>query len=80
MVRMKIAFTAEQSRRLRAEALRRRVSVAAVVREAVDRGLPPESDQYQARFDRTMAAAGTLRSGAGDASARHDEIAGDGRW
>lgn len=67
-------------RRLRAEAQRRGVPIAAVVREAVERLVPDESDARRARFQRALGAAGRFRSGTGDLSSRHDEIAGEGGW
>lgn len=67
-------------RRLRAEARRRRVPMAEVVREAVDRMVPVDPGDYAARFGRALAAVGTFDSGTGDLSARHDEIAGEGEW
>lgn len=67
-------------RRLRAEARRRRVPIAQVVREAVDRLVPHDPGDRQAKFDRALAAAGRFHSGTGDVAARHDEIAGETDW
>jgi len=67
-------------RRLRAEALRRRVPIAAVVRDAVDRAVPADPGDRRAMFQRAISAVGRFDSGSGDVSARHDEIAGDSRW
>ena len=67
-------------RRLRAEARRRRVPIAEVVRQAVDRLVPDDSTERQARIKRALAAAGQFRSGSGDLAARHDEIAGEADW
>mgnify|MGYP006294779831 CR=1 FL=1 len=80
MIRTQISLTEDQMRRLRAEAKRRRVPIAEVLRDAVDRLLPDISQVRQARFTRLMAAGGTCRSGTGDASTRHDEILGEGDW
>jgi hypothetical protein len=80
VIRTQISLTPEQMRRLRAEARRRGVPIAEVVRDAVDRVVPGDPDGRQARFDRALAAAGTFRSGTGDVSARHDAIAGEGEW
>ena len=80
MIRTQISLTEDQMRRLRAEARRRRVPIAAVVREAVDRLVPDEPDERRMRLQRALSAAGRFRSGSGDLSSRHDEIAGEGRW
>ena len=80
MIRTQVSLTADQMRRLRAEAKRRGVPIAEVVRDAVDRTVAADPDNRRARFDRLLAAAGQFRSGSGDVSARHDEIAGEGEW
>ena len=80
MIRTQISLTEDQMRRLRAEARRRRVPIAAVVREAVDRLVPDERDERRMRLQRALGAAGRFRSGSGDLSSRHDEIAGESRW
>lgn len=73
-------MTDEQMRRLRAEARRRRMPIAAIVREAVDRAVPADPGERRAQFQRALSAVGRFDSGSGDVSARHDEIAGDSRW
>lgn len=80
MVRTQVSLTDEQMRRLRAEARRRRMPIAAIVREAVDRAVPADPGERRAQFQRALSAVGRFDSGSGDASARHDEIAGDSRW
>jgi hypothetical protein len=80
MIRTQISLTEEQMRRLRAEARRRRVPIAQVVREAVDRTVPVDPGEREARFRRAMSAAGRFNSGTGDLATRHDEIAGDSEW
>jgi hypothetical protein len=80
MVRTQISLTDEQMGRLRAEARRRRLPIAAIVREAVDRAVPSDPGGRRAMFQRALSAVGRFESGSGDASARHDEIAGDARW
>jgi len=80
MVRTQISLTEEQMGRLRAEARRRRVPIAAIVREAVDRAVPADPGARRALFQRAIAAVGRFDSGSGDVAARHDEIAGDSRW
>lgn len=80
VIRTQISLTEDQMRRLRAEARRRRVPIAVIVREAVDRAVPVDPGDRRARYDRLLGAAGRFRSGTGDISARHDEIAGEGEW
>ena len=80
MIRTQISLTVEQMGRLRAEARRRRVPIAEVVRDAVDRVVPEDPDGRNVRFERFMAASGRFHSGSGDASVRHDEILGEGDW
>ena len=80
MSRTQISLTEDQMRRLRAEARRRRVPIAEVVRDAVERIVPIDPGDRKARFERLMAAAGRFRSGSGDVAERHDEIAGEAEW
>jgi len=80
MIRTQISLTDEQMRRLRAEARRRRVPIAQVVREAVDRAIPLDPGEREARFRRALSAVGRFDSGTGDVASRHDEIAGDSEW
>ncbi len=80
MERTQISLTSDQMRRLRAEARRRRIPIAEVVREAVDRAVPPEQGDRRATFLRALAVAGRFHSGTGDLSKRHDEIAGEAPW
>lgn len=80
MIRTQISLTDEQMRRLRAEARRRRVPIAQVVREAVDRAVPVDPGERVARFRRALATAGRFDSGTGDLATRHDEIAGESDW
>ncbi len=80
VIRTQISLTEDQMRRLRSEARRRRVPIAEVVRDAVDRVVPADPDGRRARIERLLAAAGRFHSGTGDVAARHDEIAGEGEW
>lgn len=80
MVRTQISLTDDQMRRLRAEARRRGVPIAAVVRDAVDRVVPGGTTSRHEAFRRALAAAGRFDSGHGDLAARHDEIAGETDW
>jgi hypothetical protein len=79
MVRMQIQFTEAEVEALRSEASQRNVSIAAVVREAVDerlsRGRRQPSRDELAR--RALAAVGRFSSGTGDVSARHDDYFAD---
>ena len=80
MERTQISLTSDQMRRLRAEARRRHVPIAAIVRDAVDRVVPLDPGDRHARFERARAVLGRFDSGTGDVAARHDEIAGDTDW
>ena len=80
MIRTQISLTDEQMRRLRAEARRRRVPIAQVVREAVDRVVPVDPGEREARFRSALSVVGRYDSGTGDLATRHDEIAGDSEW
>ena len=79
MVRMQVQFTESEVEAVRREAARRRVSISAVVREAVDRCLaqPAGGVSLEDRRARAVAACGRFRSGLGDVSARHDEYFAD---
>ena len=75
-----MSLTEDQMRRLRREARRRHVSLAAVIRDAVDRVVPDEDVLRRDRIDALLAAAGTASSGTGTVARDHDaELAGD-RW
>ena len=80
MIRTQVSLTEEQMRRLRAEARRRKIAIAEVVRDAIDRTIPEDPGDQRARRRRLLAAAGRFHSGTGDLAARHDEIAGEGNW
>lgn len=80
MIRTQISLTDDQMRRLRREARRRHVSLAAVIRDAVDRVVPDEDALRRDRIDTLLAAAGSAGSGTGLVARDHDaELAGD-RW
>ena len=80
MIRTQISLTEDQMCRLRAEARRRRVAIAQVVREAVDRQLPDDPGDRLARHRAALSVVGRFASGAGDVADRHDEISGDADW
>jgi hypothetical protein len=80
MIRTQISLTEDQMRRLREEARRRRVPIAEVVREAVDRAVPQDPGDRSSRMERFLNAAGRFHSGTGDLAERHDDIAGEADW
>jgi len=80
MIRTQISLTENQMRRLRLEARRRHVSLAAIVRDAVDQVVPEEDARRRARIDVLLAAAGSTASGSGTVARDHDAILGDDRW
>jgi len=79
MIRMQIQLTDQQLSLLRHEAAERGTSVAALVRDAVDRALkrPARGASLEERKRRAIAAAGRFHSGLGDVSARHDDYFAD---
>jgi hypothetical protein len=80
MIRTQVSLTEDQMRRLRRAARSRHVSLAAVIRDAVDRVVPDEDDQRRDRIDALLAAAGSVASGTGLVALDHDaELAGH-RW
>lgn len=80
MIRTQISLTEDQMRRLRQEARRRHVSLAAIVRDAVDRVVPDDDDQRRERIDALLAAAGSAASGTGTVARDHDDILAGERW
>lgn len=79
MERTIVQFEAEQLAALRALARERGVSVAALVREAVDALLSARSKDEA--WERAMRAAGRFRSGKGDVGREHDRYLTEGsRW
>jgi predicted transcriptional regulator len=78
MERTQISLTSEQAHRLRRLARRRRTSMAALIREAIDRVHPDsESDDLEAQWRRALASVGGGHSGHRDISQRHDDYLGD---
>jgi len=73
MIRTQIQLTEEQSRRLRALAAERGVSLAELIREGVDAitASAPGTDA-ETRRRRAIAVTGRFRSGHTDVSAEHD--------
>lgn len=71
MIRTQISLTAGQMESLRRVAAERGVSMAAVIRDAVDAVI--DSGDWPERRRRALAAAGRFSSGRTDVSAGHDE-------
>ena len=80
MIRTQIALTDDQMRRVRIEARRRHVSLAAVVRDAVERAVPDEDVARQTRVETLLTAAGSVASGTGSVARDHDEVLAGDRW
>jgi hypothetical protein len=78
--RIPIGLTDSQHARLGREAARRRVSVGALVREAVDATFPDELEARRAARERSLAVLGAFDSGRSDISERHDEVLGEVAW
>jgi hypothetical protein len=79
VIRTQISLTEDQMVRLRREARRRRVSLAAVVRDAVDQVVPAVEDPRRARLAALLATAGSVASGTGRVALDHDaELGGEG--
>jgi Arc/MetJ-type ribon-helix-helix transcriptional regulator len=70
MIRTQVQLTDEQAERLRRTAADRGVSMAALIREAVDE--MPAAGGADTRWDRALAAVGAGASGLGDVGADHD--------
>jgi hypothetical protein len=77
MVRTQVQLTRKQAEALRRRSTRENVSVAELVRRAIDaftRTEPPSERQIR---DRAIRAAGRFASGVHDTSSRHDEVLAD---
>lgn len=70
MIRTQIQVTEKQMARLQATAARRGISIAALIREAVDRHLA-DGDAHTDR-ERALRSIGGFRSGHRDVSREHD--------
>jgi hypothetical protein len=73
MERTQISLTTAQAQRLRRTAAERGVSMASLVREAIDTYVSTDDDGGD-RMTRARAAAGRFSSGVTDISDRHDEV------
>ena len=76
MERTQISLTEQQATRLRRLARKRRSSMAALIREAVDQ-VYPVSDVRASAWDRALASVGGFRSDRTDVSERHDDYLAD---
>ncbi len=78
--RIPIGLTDSQHARLGREAVRRRMSVGALVREAVDATFPDELEARRVARRRSSSVVGAFDSGRSDISERHDDLLGEGPW
>jgi len=75
MIRTQVQLTEEQFRKLKRVAAERRVSMATLVREAVDRSFT--QDDRARRRARAIAVVGKFRSGERDVGRNHDRYLAD---
>jgi hypothetical protein len=81
VIRTQISLTAEQMARLRRAAEKRHTSIAAIIRDAVDREVPDDDAGLVARQRRAFATAGAFASGHRDTAEKHDEaLVEEPRW
>ncbi|MFN8623063.1 MAG: ribbon-helix-helix protein, CopG family [Chloroflexota bacterium] len=80
MIRTQISLTPEQHERLARVARDRGVSMATLIREAVDAVVPDEAIDRAERQRRAFALAGAFHSGHADTSERHDEVLAETGW
>jgi hypothetical protein len=78
--RIPIGLSDSQHARLGREAARRRTSIGALVREAVDATFPEELEMRRAARRRSLAVLGAFDSGRSDISECHDDLLGEGPW
>lgn len=78
--RIPIGLSESQHERLSREAARRHVSVAALVREAVDAEFPDELAARRAAREASRTVLGAFDSGRSDISELHDEVLGETSW
>jgi hypothetical protein len=74
MVRTQVQLTDKQAEALRRRSKRENVSIAELVRQAIDaftRAEPPSGRQLR---ERAISAAGRFASGVHDTSSRHDDV------
>jgi hypothetical protein len=74
MIRTQIQLSEDQAARLKATAARRGISMAEVIRQAVDAAVSRADDSDPVtRYERARRIAGKFRSGTNDVSSRHDD-------
>ncbi|MEO5940728.1 MAG: CopG family transcriptional regulator [Candidatus Limnocylindrales bacterium] len=79
MQRTQISITAQQAARLKRAASDRGISMAHVVREAIDAYVVDNASSQTELVKRALAAAGRFRSGASDVAQRHDDYLAEDR-
>jgi len=72
VIRTQISLTEAQMARLRAESLRRGVSMAELIRSAIDETL--RGPEWEERRRRALAAVGAIADDEADVSERHDDF------
>jgi uncharacterized protein YmfQ (DUF2313 family) len=77
MVRTQITLTEAQHRRLLRVARSRGVSMAEVVRQAVDAVVPDEDSETLRRWERAAGIVGAFDSGGANIAERHDDYLGE---
>ncbi len=81
MIRTQISLTEEQHARLLRKARQRGVSMATLIREAVEVVVPDDDDVRRERRRKAFAMAGAFRSGRRDTAATHDDaLVEEKRW
>ncbi len=78
MIRTQVSLTEEQMQRLRREAQRRHVSLASVIRDAVNQVVPAADATRLVRIETLLSAAGSAASGT--VARDHDAVLADDRW
>jgi hypothetical protein len=73
-VRTQIQLTEEQTARVKRIARRRGVSMATVVRDAIDRLDDVSDAQHERAWSRFRSAVGSFHGGTGDVSEHHDDV------
>ena len=77
MVRTQIQLTERQARRVRDAARRKGVSIAELIRRALDDALAESERQQQPLAERALSVIGCVNSGLGDLAANHDDYLTD---
>ena len=80
MKRIPIGLTDQQHDRLRKAAAERHVSVATLIRDAVDRVYPDELAERRRLHEQSMRAVGAFRDERNDVSERHDDYLAEALW